>query len=152
MKMEYKLLDNGTGIILTRQPEFSEGELIIEFVNAPSDATAVFDTRDGNSYYRPLSGGMCSLPIDRITDEVKVTVALMNGGMAPQRWLCEEFKISRQKNGGALIAPNDMNLPQAVTELRMENEELRAVCKHLEKRCDELRDMLEKVMEGYDFT
>ena len=152
MKMEYKLLDNGVGVILTRQPEIVEDELFIDFADAPADATAIFETKGGNSYYRLLSDGLCSLPIKKIVGEVKVTVALLNGETPPRRWLCEEFKVSIQRNGGALVAPNDMNLPQTVVELRLENQEIRASHKRLEERYEELKDMLEKIMEGYDFT
>ena len=45
-----------------------------------------------------------------------------------------------------------MNLPQTVVELRLENQEIRASYKRLEERYEELKDMLEKIMEGYDFT
>ena len=152
MKMEYKLLDNGVGVILTRQPEIVEDELYINCANAPANATAIFETMEGDSYYRLLSDGLCSLPVQKIVGEVKVTVALLNGETPPRRWLCEEFKVSIQRNGGALVAPNDMNLPQTVVELRLENQEIRASYKRLEERYEELKDMLEKIMEGYDFT
>lgn len=152
MKMEYKLLDNGVGVILTRQPEIVEDELFIDFTDAPADATAIFETKGGTPYYRLLSDGLCSLPVKKIIGEVKVTVALLNGETPPRRWLCEEFKVSIQRNGGALVAPNDMNLPQTVVELRLENQEIRASYKRLEERYEELKDMLKKIMEGYDFT
>ena len=71
MKMEYKLLDNGVGVILTRQPEIVEDELFIDFADAPADATAIFETKGGNSYYRLLSDGLCSLPVKKIIGDEK---------------------------------------------------------------------------------
>ena len=41
MKMEYKVLDNGTAVILTRQPELVYDELYITFTGAPANATAI---------------------------------------------------------------------------------------------------------------
>lgn len=152
MKMEYKLLDNGTGVILTRQPEIAEGELFIAFADAPAESTAIFEVKGGNSYYRMLSDGLCRLPASKLIGEVKVTVALLNGETPPRKWICEEFKASIQKNGATLIAPNDMNLPQTVVELRLENQEIRQSYKKLEEQYAELKDTLEKIMEGYDLT
>ena len=129
-----------------------EDELYINFANAPANATAIFETMAGDSYYRLLSDGLCSLPVQKIVGEVKVTVALLNGETPPRRWLCEEFKVSIQRNGGALVAPNDMNLPQTVVELRLENQEIRASYNRLEALYAELKETLEKIMEGYDFT
>jgi len=150
--MEYRLLDNGVGVILTRQPKIAEGELLVSFAGAPADSTAIFETESGDCYYRKLSDGACSLPVSKIFGEVKVTVALLNGKTPTRRWLCEEIKAENQNSGCALIAPNDMNLPQTVVELRLENQEIRQTQEELKKLCKELKDTLEKIMEGYDFT
>ena len=45
-----------------------------------------------------------------------------------------------------------MNLPQTVVELRLENQEIRASYNRLEALYAELKETLEKIMEGYDFT
>lgn len=152
MKMEYKLLDNGTGVILTRQPEIVDDELYIGFAEAPADATAIFEVKGGDSYYRALSDGLCKLPASKLSGEVTVTVALMNGETPLRRWACEEFKAVKQRNGGTLIAPNDMNLPLVVVGLRLEHQELSRKNAELEAKIGELEEMLAKIMEGYDFT
>ena len=41
MQMEYKLLCDKTGVILTRQPELVTDKLFITFTGAPEGATAV---------------------------------------------------------------------------------------------------------------
>jgi hypothetical protein len=151
--IEYKLLDNQKGVILTRQPLIAEDELYFSFEGAlHDDATAIFEIKNGDCYYRSLSNGRCSLSLSNICGEVKVTVALLNGETPPRRWLCEEFKADKQRNGGTLISPNDMNLPQTVVALQLENQEIRQSFTKMEKQYDELRTTLEKIMEGYDFT
>ena len=150
--IEYKLLDNHKGVILTRQPHIAADELSFSFEGAPSDATAIFEIQNGDCYYRSLSNGRCSLPLSNVSGEVKVTVALLNGETPPRRWLCEEFKADKQRNGGTLIAPNDMNLPQTVVALQLENQEIRQLFTNLKEQYDKLNAKLEKIMEGYDFT
>ena len=61
MQMEYKLLCDKTGVILTRQPELVTDKLFITFTGAPEGATAVFERDDGNSMYRLIEGEICSL-------------------------------------------------------------------------------------------
>ncbi len=153
MKMEYKLLDNATGVILTRQPEMvSEGEeLYVQFNNNDPDATAIFERKGGDSLYRLLSDGLCSVPVAKLCGVVSVTVANLNGKTPLKRWLCEEIKVEKE-SGGYLVSPNDMNLPQVVVSLRLENEELRSAQAKQEAEIQELREMLTEIMEGYNLT
>lgn len=150
MKMVYKLLNNGSGVILTRQPEIAESALFVHFTGVPTNATAIFTLESGESYYRPLSDASCSLPVANLRGAIKVTVAVLDKTPL-RRWICEEFKADKLKEG-TLIAPNDMNLPQTVVDLRLENEDLRLTCRKLEEMYKEISDKLEKIMEGYDFT
>lgn len=150
MKMVYKLLDNGSGVILTRQPANAESALFVHFMGVPANATAIFTLESGETYYRDLSDDSCSLPAAKLQGAIKVTVAVLDKTPL-RRWICEEFKADKLKEG-TLIAPNDMNLPQTVVELRLENEKLRSTCRNLEEMYKELSDKLEKIMEGYDFT
>lgn len=150
--MEYKLLDIGVGVILTRQPEILSGEISVSFVNAPEGATAIFEEKAGDSFYRELSSdGTCSLP-PSISGEVRVSVAVFSGVARPKRWICEEFKVCKEQNGCILVAPNDMNLPQTVVELRLENEAIREELKNTNEKYNKLYEALEKIMEGYDLT
>ena len=71
MKMEYKILDNGTAVVLTRQPELVYDELYIGFSGAPSGATAIFEV-GGDSLYSLLHGETCSVPADKLNGVVKV--------------------------------------------------------------------------------
>lgn len=153
MKMEYKLLDNATGVILTRQPEMvSDGEeLYVQFNNSDPDATAIFERKGGDSLYRLLSDGLCSVPVAKLKGIVTVTVANLNGKTPIKRWFCEEIKVEKE-NGGYLVSPNDMNLPQVVASLRLENEEIRLQQAALEDKYDTLERKLTEIMEGYNLT
>lgn len=151
MKMEYKVLNNGTAVILTRQPELVYDELYITFTGAPPDATATFETSKGATY-RKVEGTECSIPVKLLEGEVKVSLVVLDGSARPKRWLCEEIKAVVQKNGGTLISPNDMNLPQTVVELRLEVEELRKGYENLFALYQSLEKRLEDIMEGYNIT
>ncbi len=146
--MEYKILDNGTAVVLTRQPEMVYDELYIDFSGAPSGATAIFES--GGSLYRLLNGVTCSVPVDKLNGVVKVTVALLDGSARPRKWTCEELLAEKQKNGGTLISPNDMNLPQRFVELKLENESIRQTNDRISMRLKKLEDKLERLLEGYD--
>jgi hypothetical protein len=149
--MTYKLLDNERAVLLTRQPEIVYNEeLYIEFSDAPSDCTAVFENRD-IQLYRTLKDNACAVPLDKLDGIVKVTVVKIDGSARPPKWICEEFKIDKLTQGGVLIAPNDMNLPQNVCELRIENQKLRQMYLELKKEMEQLHSMLTNIMEGYDF-
>ncbi len=151
--MIYKLLDNATGVILTRQPEMlrEDEELCVQFNNNDPDATAIFQPKDGDSLYRSLSDGLCCVPATKLCGAVSVTVANLNGKTPIKRWICEELNVEK-KNGGYLISPNDMNLPQVVVSLRLENEELRCAQAKQEAEIQELREMLTEIIEGYNLT
>lgn len=151
MKTKYKILDNGTAVVLTRQPELVYDDLYVDFSGAPSGATAIFES-GSDAMYRLLSDETCSVPVDKLNGVVKVTVALLDGSARPRKWACEELLAEKQKNGGTLISPNDMNLPQRFVELKLENETIRQSQKRLEGRVKELEDKLEKLLEGYDLT
>lgn len=147
--MEYKLLDNGTGIILTRQPEIVSDMLYISFDGAPRDATAII-TANGSSIYRLLEDGMCSIPAS--AGIVAVGIAELDGSAKPRRWICEGLKAEPLKDGQTLYAPNDGNLPETVAKLRLENQAIRESLSSLENSIKALREKFQKMMEGYDIT
>lgn len=151
MNIEYKLLNNRTGLILTRQPQYTK-ELSFTFISAPSDATAIFATEGGNTLFRKLIEGRCSLPLEDLKGVVRVTVALLSGQAQPHHWICEEIVITPISVGGALIAPNDMDLPKKMVDLQLENQELRESNFALTERITKLEERFEKLLEGYDLV
>lgn len=152
MNMEIKLLDNNRGVILTRQPELIYGNLYITFTGAPEFATAIFERQDGESLYRSLEDGLCGVPENFLQGEIKITVTKFDGTVSPQKWACEGLKITKQKKGGVLVAPNDMNIPEQMVELQLELQEMREREKIQAEKISELNTKLEKLLEGYDIT
>ncbi len=150
--IEYKLLDNNTGVILTRQPETAAEELLLSFKGAPEEATAIIETGNGKVYYRKLMGTSCGIATHRFAGDIKITVALLDGSARPRKWICEELKTERLDGGRILVCPNDMNLPDTVTALRIENGEIRQELKELRGELARLIQRLENLMEGYDIT
>lgn len=149
--MEYRVLNNGTAVILTRQPQVVSDELYVSFSHAPDGATAIF-TSGKDAFYRRLSGGCCSIPLQKMVGDVGVVVAQLDDVVHQPRWDCEGLIITRLQSGEYLVAPNDTNFPAEVVRLRLENEKLRddlAVCR---VRLSALEEKLQRIMDGYDIT
>lgn len=152
MIMNIKLLDNSKGVILTRQPEIVYDNLYLSFTGAPQFSTAIFDRNDGESIYRSLEDGQCSVPERFLQGEIKVTVVVFDGTVNPDKWVCEGLKITKQKKGGVLVSPNDMNIPEQMVELQIELQEMRKKDKEQSEKISELNKKIEKLLEGYDIT
>ncbi len=149
--IEYKLLNNGKGVILTRQPILVRGSLTIEFKGAPIGSTAIFALFDGTSCYRTIAeDGTCSIPVSSLEGEARVTVAQLDES-ADATWRCEGLKVQPCANG-MLVAPNDGDLPQRVVDIAVELHEVRAYVNLLDGRLSALADKLSNMMEGYDLT
>ena len=148
--MEYRLLNDGCGVILTRQPEIISEELAITFTGAPDGAVAIF-SHNGTSHYRELNEGCCVLSVPFLTGEISVRVIHYNGSARPPSWSCEGI-IAKDYHGGVLVAPDDNNLPLEVTRLKIANHELRDGLTDLEKKYTQLYEKLNSLMEGYDLT
>ena len=151
MKITYRILDNATAVIITRQPVALYEELRVTFAGAPEGATAILES-GGDSFYRVLDEESCSVPVDKLNGVVKVTVALLDGSTRSRKWVCEELLAEKLKDGGTLVFPNDMNLPQRFIELKLENESIRQTNERIEARLGELENRLERLLEGYDLT
>lgn len=156
MNMEYKLLDDNTGIILTRNPEKVSKNLFITFTGAPADATVIFENREGDSLYRKLEDNMCAVPTrflcPILEDVIKVTVCVLDG-VSKDRWKCEEIKTGLlTSTNEVLIQPNDMNIPQQMIELKLEIQEMRENAKKQQEEISELNNKLNRLLEGYDIT
>lgn len=148
--MVIKLLDNKSGVILTRQPELVREEAVFKFIGAPEGATAIFES-NGENLYRPLNEGSCVVYVGKLKGEVRISVSVLEGQADACLWSCEGLKVEPVKHS-KLIMPNDMNLPERYIELKLENEEIRISQVRLEQRMAELEEKLENIMEGYDLT
>lgn len=154
MELKYKLLTNGSGVLVSRQPGTVKKTIEFSFSDLGKVTTAIFETvknSETSTYYRELSDGKCSLDISDISGTVKVVAAHL-GGARTTRYICEELQLTKLSSGEILVAPNDMNLPGTVTQIRIELDEIRKGVSDILKKYEELEDSLEKIMEGYDVT
>lgn len=155
--MKYRLLDNNTGVILTRSAEIATPPVcvgdgcFISFEGAPDGAVAVF-TWKGYTFYRDLASGKCAFPQAIDGGDVDVTVALIATDGNTRRWECEGLIARRTADGNIIIAPNDANLPGEIARLRIENDQLRDEQARLNERLLELDKKLTRIMEGYNIT
>ena len=132
MKMEYKLLNGNSGVIMTRTPEIVSDMLYVSFAGAPDKATAIFERDDGESSYKALSDGLCGIESDWLNGSTKVTVAVLDGSTRSQRWFCEGFCAKRLTECGAvLIYPDDMDMQKKIAKLNEENENLKTTVENL---------------------
>lgn len=153
MKMEYKLLNGNSGVIMTRTPEIVSNTLYITFAGAPDKATAIFERDDGESAYKALSDGLCGIESDWLNGSTKVTVAVLDGSTRSQRWFCEGFCAKRLTECGAvLIYPNDMDMQKKIAKLQEEVSDLTAAKNELSDKYSELETKLNKLLEGYDIV
>lgn len=150
--MTYKLLDDHTGVVLSRQPcVIEEKEVVLSFEGAPDGATAVVTTEEDISFYRQLKGGACTFPVAKLRGVLAVAVTLAEKGKGTRRYVCEGL-VATPLERGVLLAPNDMNLPLEVARLRVDNCALRAKNAEIEKKVDALAERLEQMLEGYDLV
>lgn len=149
MKMEYRLLDNSKGILLTRQPEFVSDELYITFTGAPEGATAIIVNGQEDSLYREIKDSVCGVPAAFLTGDVSIVVTLLDGTANAPKWACEGIKASRTK-GGLYVCPNDGDIPRQIAEIQLEMQEIRNNIKSLFDKNSELETKLNRLLEGYD--
>jgi hypothetical protein len=149
MKLKYKLLDKGEGILITRQPLLVEEEIYVSFSGTPPNATAIFSTSEA-SFYRNLVNGGCTAPINKMNGEVSVTVCVLEGSGAGQKWTCEGLKCDKHKDGGTVLFPNDMNIPEKFAKIEIEFDEHKKHCIQIEEKLKNLENKLSEILEGYD--
>ncbi|MBR2474729.1 MAG: hypothetical protein IKB51_06880 [Clostridia bacterium] len=147
--MKIKLLDNGTGVIITRQPFKTKTVIPIEFEGAPENALVIFNFADGKYDNRRVKESQVSLPIDNLDGVVKLTVALTNHSIT--KWKCEELLITNKDNSGfATVLPNHLDLEAAFVRLVCENHEIREENAAIRQQLADMTKKFEGILEGYD--
>ena len=146
--MKYKILNNGKAVIITRQPVIGTS-LNIEFIGAPSNATVVFVNNE-KTYYKKLINNVCTIDLRKISGIIKVTIADFEKDTAVQKWIGEELSVEKVNETVSIVSPNDMNLPMQVTELYLENENIRKRLADVEEKYKELLKKFDELFEGYD--
>ena len=147
--MKIKLLNNGTGVIITRQPFKTKTVIPIEFEGAPENALVIFNFADGKFANRRVKGGQVSLPINNLDGVIKVTVALTN--LSTPKWKCEELLITNKEHSGFVtVMPNHLNLADAFVRLSCENHDIREENAAIKQQLADMIKKFEGILEGYD--
>lgn len=146
--LKFKVLDNNTGVIVTRQPREVRNDIRIMFIDAPDNAVAVFKTKNAD-FYRELENGYCSLPTKNIVGVVKVLLILPNESTT---WICESLDVRVLSSGTMLIAPNEADISQKFADLKLENQALRSENKAIKKQIADILLKIENLYEGYDLV
>lgn len=149
--MEYRLLNDGQGVILTRQPKTVDGDLRVTFRGAPDGAVALFASGDVKCF-RTISDGACEVPRNLLGGAVSVSVICYDGTVRPRGWTCEGIFVTKLESGKLLVAPDDNNLPLEVVNLKIANHELREDLAELEEKFNKLSEKFTSMMEGYDLV
>ena len=151
MKVKYTCLKNlQKGFVLTRKPEIVNKELGFGFLGAPLGATAIFENGEGNVLYRVISNKGCTLPLDFLVGEIKITVTLLDGRTNPERITCEPIYAEREKNG-VLVYPNWLDLPMQIIEIYRELENTKENITEVVDAQRNTNKRVEKLLDGYDF-
>ena len=148
--MNYRLLDNQTGVLSNRKPILVEKNLVLSFPQAIDKMTVAIENQ-GVQYFRELQSRRCSIDVAALQGEIKVTLLDTTPGRLQKKWVCEGLFAEHTKNG-VWVYPNDGNLPQIVAQLRVENDNMRQDFAALEKKFKGLEERFERMMEGYDVT
>lgn len=148
--MVYKLLDNNTAILTTRQPKIAHKELNFEFLCAPEDATAVIDI-SGNLIYRNLKKGKITIPSSKLRGNIKMTIAILNGTVTPKSWTCDALKADLLQVQIVRINKYASILQQTIVDLRLENEDFRKENREINKKLASLEKKLDNLMNGHNF-
>ena len=102
--------------------------------------------------YRLIEGEICSLDAAFLRGTIKCTVAMLNGSVKAQKWLCEGIKTVRIKDVGVIVSPDDVNLQNKLVKIQIEKAALQNTVDKHEERISELEKKLTKLLEGYDIV
>lgn len=149
--MEYKILNNGKAVIITRQPQVVYDDLSVKFINAPVNSTAIINAM-GVISYRELKEDMCIIPKSKLNGVIEIMVAAFDGTTPTPKWVCEEITAEPLKDGGILISPNSLELQKIITDLKIENSQIRDENLQIKADITALQKRLDEIMNAYDFT
>lgn len=151
--MEIKLLNNNTGIILTRDAEMITGALYITFKNVPRNATVIFQN-ETDSLYREIIDNTCEVPLSFLlkSEIISTTVTILNGSKNVPTWHCERMIVTKCELDTVLIRPDDTDISSKWANTQDELNTIRENYKNLSEKYSELATKLNKLLDGYDIT
>lgn len=138
------------GFILTRSPFILEknGELYVEFINAPANGTAIFEDEQKRTLYRHLKDGACIIPATFLTGTISVCVTVFD--VNSYTYYCEAI-YAKDFDSKIIVCPNGVDVPMELADLHAQLQEVFEENKTLKKQLQELNTKLDKILDGYDF-
>lgn len=147
----YKVLNNCTCVLISRQSlVVEERNICLRFIDAPQHST-VEVLAAGVSLYRELIDGECTIPVDKLRGDIKVTLLVLDSTVPLKKWTCEELRGDVLRDGSMLLCPNDLNLPQVVADLRIENDRIAKEYVQLKEQIKKINERIDKIYEAYKF-
>ena len=131
--LRYKVLANGTGVLLTRTPRGLMETLTIWVDGAQAGDRLVLTRQDDKTIYRTLKDGKCVVSSALLYGMVLVTL-LQSGGAAVT---CEPL-FCEDVDGVRLVVPADMDLPGRVVQLETQVDEILTLRAQVANQAEEL--------------
>ena len=151
MKMEYKLIEIvKKGFILTREPELLDGDLFIKFTNAPDNATAIFENKNGDSLYRTIDKEECSVPKDFLDGVIRCKVVVLDGKSDAPKFDCENI-YTKKLDDKIICCPNGIDIPLQIVETLSGLQDVKDGLSCLSDKHEKISQKLDKLIEGYEF-
>lgn len=149
--IKYRIFDSGRGFIVTRRPVVQSESVRLRFEGLPDGTTVMIERGDGMTIYKKPVGYCVDVAL-KGEETYKVTASLFDTSARPERWACEGIRTENLQDGTVLVMPDDNDLPDEVIRLREDNEDLRRELNELKNKTDEMKDMIERIMEGHDIV
>ena len=145
--MLYKICNNGRGVLVTREPQFVDGELVLEFDGADEGYVAILQTGD-KKYYRNIREGRCAYAANLIkTGAVTVTV-VKDDELRPVYECDGLYALCRE--GVLVIEGNTLEYDRLLAEQRVEIDELREDNALFKKELLQFRYEFDAIYKGYE--
>lgn len=143
--MLYRLCTNGRGVLITRELQFIDGLLVIEFDSITDGYTAVVQNGK-NVLYRPIREGRCDVEESKLTDGV-VKIAVVKDNEVNPSWILDELYAASKDNCVA-ITGNTLEYDRLLAEQRAEMDELRVQMREFKAELEQFRRDFDEVYAG----
>lgn len=139
------------GVMLSRQAlVLDERQPLMLYFDGVETATAIINYECGETVYRDLVNGSCSIANSTIPDgDIRITLALLDG--SGKRWSCDGLKAMRV-GGSLLVSPNEVTLPEKVAKNELDIQGIMEELVSLHKAVEKISDRITTMLEGYDLA
>lgn len=139
------------GVMLSRQAlVLDERQPLMLYFEGVETATAIINYECGETVYRDLVNGSCSVENSTIPDgDIRITLALLDG--SGKRWACDSLKAMRV-GGSLLVSPNEVTLPEKTARNELDIQSIKEELAALREFVEKINDRITTMLEGYDLA